>query len=55
MELGTLEIGVKAGHQPPQVLAQRLGETDVILDFGGVTFRPGKTLLGGRGRILVER
>ena len=56
VELGTLEIGVKAlGTNPRKSSPNDFGETDVILNFGGVTFRPGKTLWADEDGILVER
>ncbi|WP_144941220.1 ribonuclease E activity regulator RraA [Kocuria salsicia] len=56
VELGTLQIGVKAlGTNPRKSSPNDFGETDVILNFGGVTFRPGKTLWADEDGILVER
>ena len=54
--IGEMEIGVKAlGTNPRKSSPNDFGETDVILNFGGVTFRPGKTLWADEDGILVER
>lgn len=56
VELGTLPIGVKAlGTNPRKSEPNDSGETDVIVNFGGVTFRPGKTVWADEDGILVER
>ena len=56
VEHGTLEIGLKAlGNKPRKSSPNDFGETDVVLNFGGVTFRPGKTLWADEDGILVER
>lgn len=54
--LGTLPIGVKAlGSNPRKSSKTGAGEADVIVSFGGVTFKPGAMLFSDEDGILVER
>ena len=56
VELGTLRIGVKAlGTNPRKSQPNDSGAVDVVVDFGGVTFRPGRTLWADEDGVLVER
>ena len=56
VELGTLQIGVKAlGTNPRKSEPNDSGVTDVVVNFGGVTFRPGRTLWADEDGVLVER
>jgi len=51
-----LPIGVKAlGTNPRKSTKDGTGEADVLVSFGGVTFRPGATLFSDEDGILVER
>ena len=53
---GTLDIGIKAlGTNPRKSEPNDSGEVDVIVTFGGVTFRPGRTLWADEDGVLVER
>lgn len=56
VEIDTLELGVKAlGTNPRKGGKTGAGETDVPVEFGGVTFRPGARLVSDEDGILVER
>ncbi|MBO0897105.1 MULTISPECIES: ribonuclease E activity regulator RraA [Arthrobacter] len=51
-----LPLGVKAlGSNPRKSAKDSVGEVDVPVEFGGVTFRPGATLYADEDGILVER
>lgn len=51
-----LPLGVKAlGSNPRKSAKDSVGEVDVPVEFGGVTFRPGATLYADDDGILVER
>ncbi len=53
--IGTLPFGVKAlGSNPAKSTKTGAGETDVVVEFGGVTFRPGATVWCDEDGILVE-
>lgn len=53
--IGALPIGVKAlGTNPQKSTKTGEGESDVSVDFGGVTFRPGAMLFSDEDGILVE-
>lgn len=53
--IGTLPIGVKAlGSNPAKSTKTGAGETDVPVEIGGVTFRPGATVWADEDGILVE-
>ncbi|MDN3480619.1 ribonuclease E activity regulator RraA [Arthrobacter sp. APC 3897] len=50
-----LPLGVKAlGSNPRKSAKDSVGEVDVPVEFGGVTFRPGATLYADMDGILVE-
>ena len=50
-----LPLGVKAlGSNPRKSAKDSVGEVDVPVEFGGVTFRPGATLYADEDGILVE-
>ncbi|MCQ1948819.1 ribonuclease E activity regulator RraA [Arthrobacter sp. zg-Y859] len=50
-----LPLGVKAlGSNPRKSAKNSVGEVDVPVEFGGVTFRPGATLYADEDGILVE-
>ncbi|MCC9204210.1 ribonuclease E activity regulator RraA [Arthrobacter sp. zg-Y769] len=50
-----LPLGVKAlGSNPRKSAKDAVGEIDVPVEFGGVTFRPGATLYADEDGILVE-
>lgn len=52
--LATLDLGVKAlGSNPRKSRKEGLGEVDVEVTFGGVTFRPGEHLVSDADGILV--
>ena len=54
--IGSLELGVKAlGTNPRKSTKTGEGEVDVVLKFGGVTFRVGAHLYSDEDGILVER
>ncbi len=56
IELGTLDLGVKAlGTNPRKSAKDGVGEVDVPVTFGEVTFAPGKRLWSDADGILVER
>ncbi|WP_104102225.1 ribonuclease E activity regulator RraA [Arthrobacter sp. 08Y14] len=51
-----LPLGVKAlGSNPRKSAKDSVGEVDVPVEFGGVTFRPGAMLYADEDGILVER
>ncbi|WAP52122.1 ribonuclease E activity regulator RraA [Arthrobacter sp. ATA002] len=51
-----LPMGVKAlGSNPRKSAKDSVGEVDVPVEFGGVTFRPGAVLYADDDGILVER
>lgn len=51
-----LPLGVKAlGSNPRKSAKDSVGEIDVPVEFGGVTFRPGAVLYADEDGILVER
>ncbi|GAA1348481.1 ribonuclease E activity regulator RraA [Arthrobacter koreensis] len=51
-----LPLGVKAlGSNPRKSAKASVGEVDVPVEFGGVTFRPGAALYADEDGILVER
>ena len=53
--LDTLDIGVKAlGTNPRRSAKAGAGEVDVILEFGGVVWRPGEFLYSDRDGIVVS-
>ena len=53
--LAKLPLGVKAlGSNPRKSAKDSVGEVDVPVEFGGVTFRPGATLFADEDGILVE-
>jgi regulator of ribonuclease activity A len=53
--IDTLDIGVKAlGTNPRRSAKTGAGEVDVILEFGGVVWRPGEFLYGDRDGIVVS-
>lgn len=55
VEVAGLDLGVKAlGSNPRKSAKDGAGELDVVLDFGGVTFRPGAMLHSDEDGILVE-
>ena len=50
-----LPLGVKAlGSNPRKSAKDSVGEVDVPVEFGGVTFRPGAVLYADEDGILVE-
>lgn len=54
--LAGIDLGVKAlGSNPRKSTKTGAGEADVVLEFGGVTFRPGAMLYSDADGILVER
>jgi regulator of ribonuclease activity A len=54
--ISQIPIGVKAlGTNPRKSTKTGAGESDVVLEFGGVTFRPGARLFSDEDGILVER
>jgi regulator of ribonuclease activity A len=54
--LRTLDLGVKAlGSNPRKSAKDGAGEQDVPVDFGGVTFTPGRMLWADDDGILIER
>lgn len=55
VEMAGIDLGVKAlGSNPRKSAKDGAGELDVVLDFGGVTFRPGAMLHSDEDGILVE-
>ncbi len=56
LALAELDLGVKAlGSNPRKSAKAGAGEVDVPVEFGGVTFVPGKRLFSDEDGILVER
>ncbi|MET0887168.1 MAG: ribonuclease E activity regulator RraA [Mycetocola sp.] len=54
--ISEIPIGVKAiGTNPRKSTKTGEGEADIVLEFGGVTFRPGAKLFSDEDGILVER
>ncbi len=54
--LGTLDLGVKAlGTNPRKSAKDGVGDLDVPVTFGGVTFVPGRRLWSDADGVLVER
>lgn len=54
--IAEIPIGVKAlGTNPRKSSKTGEGEADALLEFGGVTFRPGAMLYSDEDGILVER
>lgn len=54
--IDALDLGVKAlGTNPRKSAKDGVGEVDVVLEFGGVHFRPGAHLHSDEDGILVER
>lgn len=53
-ELDTMDIGVKAlGTAPRRADIGGLGEADVMVAFGGVTFMPGQRLVADEDGVIV--
>lgn len=53
--IGSLPLGLKAlGANPRKSSKTGAGEVDVVVEFGGVTFRPGAMLWSDEDGILVE-
>ncbi|GAA5152888.1 ribonuclease E activity regulator RraA [Microbacterium pseudoresistens] len=53
--IGMLPLGVKAlGTNPRKSGKTGAGEADAVLEFGGVTFRPGAILHADQDGVLVE-
>jgi regulator of ribonuclease activity A len=51
-----MPLGVKAlGTNPRKSAKEGAGEADVVVEFGGVTFRPGALLHADEDGVLVER
>ncbi|MBF0671865.1 MAG: ribonuclease E activity regulator RraA [Salinibacterium sp.] len=56
VEISGLALGVKAlGSNPRKSAKDGVGDLDVSIEFGGVTFTPGRTLWSDEDGILVER
>jgi regulator of ribonuclease activity A len=54
-EIAGIDIGVKAlGVNPAKSAKQGEGETDIELEFGGVTFRPGEWVYCDEDGILLS-
>lgn len=54
--LKAIDLGVKAlGSNPRKSSKTGEGEADIVLTFGGVTFRPGARLYSDADGVLVER
>lgn len=54
--IGGLPLGVKAlGTNPRKSAKDGVGETDAVLRFGDVVFRPGARLYADEDGVLVER
>ena len=52
--LAQTELGIKAlGSNPRKSAKDSVGAVDVVVDFGGVVFRPGATLWSDEDGILV--
>ena len=55
MALRELDLGIKAlGSNPRKSAKDGVGEQDVPVEFGGVTFTPGKKLWADEDGILIE-
>ena len=54
--LRTIDVGIKAlGTNPRRSAKEGVGEVDAVVQFGGVTFTPGKCLWSDADGVLVER
>lgn len=54
--IGQLPLGVKAlGSNPRKSVKDGVGEVDVVVEIGGVVFRPGAHVWADADGILVER
>ncbi|MDQ0615595.1 regulator of ribonuclease activity A [Microbacterium sp. W4I4] len=54
--LGRMPLGVKAlGTNPRKSAKEGAGEVDVVLEFGGVVFRPDARAYADEDGILIER
>ncbi|TPW76450.1 ribonuclease E activity regulator RraA [Schumannella soli] len=54
--LSTMPLGVKAlGSNPRKSTKTGSGDADIVVEFGGVVFRPGTRLWSDEDGILVER
>ncbi|WP_010525294.1 ribonuclease E activity regulator RraA [Nesterenkonia sp. F] len=54
--LRTVDLGIKAlGSNPRKSTKTAQGVVDDVVDFGGVTFRPGWRLVADEDGVLVER
>ncbi|GAA3941105.1 ribonuclease E activity regulator RraA [Microbacterium soli] len=54
--LARMPLGVKAlGTNPRKSAKEGTGEIDVVVEFGGVSFRPGARLHADEDGVLVER
>lgn len=54
--LRTVDLGIKAlGSNPRKSTKTAQGVVDDVVDFGGVTFRPGRRLVADEDGVLVER
>ena len=54
--IGQLDIGLKAlGSNPRKSAKDGVGEVDVPVEIGGVTFTPGKHVWADADGVLVER
>lgn len=54
--LAGVDLGIKAlGSNPRKSAKEGTGERDVVVSFGGVTFRPGAHLYSDEDGILVTR
>ena len=54
--LAGLDLGIKAlGTNPRRSAKEGVGEVDAVVQFGGVTFTPGKCLWSDADGVLVER
>lgn len=54
--IGGLPIGLKAlGTNPQKSSKTGAGEADIVVSFGGVSFRPGALLFSDEDGILVEQ
>ena len=54
--IGQLPLGVKAlGSNPRKSAKDGVGEVDVVVEIGGVAFRPGAHVWADADGILVER
>ena len=54
--LAQTELGIKAlGSNPRKSAKDSVGAVDIVVDFGGVVFKPGATLWSDEDGILVTR